>query len=1245
MTFTSRIAKPNTEQDFESLCAHVLGKKFNCTLPSMYGRKGQSQHGLDILVYENDNIDPSNRIGIQCKHVQNLTFNGASGDSVVKEVNKADLGKQNIRSLIIITSLDSDKKLTDEVSTLSDQRIKEGKFSVQIIFWSEISNYINSDFELSEFYGQEQKVLNLFFNEIDNLVRDQKFKTALNKLCSNNFIDQYNINYKYKKLFIQATCFFGLEDFESLEETFIQLDKFEWDNIDYIVLKISRLIQIDIAQAKKDLRDNILKNPLSDDLKILEYYIKLIIKNNDIEYKDIDRELLDNDKILYYFLVKASNTANVQLFNEIYNKIDPKQKNTLKYKLLYNAYKVNVFSKNPDPSNKIELINSFEILKPYQKTIWEIETRNDQQYFIKICLTTFELLDDLKSIQQLFTFLETSNNEISNENLINFLFIFQKFGLVNLFTETAKKYFDQFEIDFQMSLIEFLIGLNEFSFVKSKITFFDVEDKNYIQILLWTKELDIQDFLEKIISENAIEYSFLGSLTAISLHLFNNKNSDNELYKQFNTKIKYLYQLNKESHLYVAEYFFLTAQFKLSIDIYEKNVSTLTQDEKIKLFECYIKTGNFKKAKKLFEESLANSRLSLKIVNLCYEMARKTLDWSLCELLVKELETTNVDQAWLWSMKLTIILNTKNRHDQKSLIRSIPEILYGNSEQICWLVAQEVHHNFIKKARNRLIRLWRSNLSDIETEKSIYKLLLSFITSSRTDEHPFFSESCPNVNHAVAITIRYGKSIETKIIDLEGYEESPPNFINLNSEYGKKFLGKSVGETIYFTDNLGVPKQYEILAIKPVILNIWETLSNRVHEIDNPFDFMTSIETDLESEEGRKKFFDTFKVMQDKRHAFFQNCIDNYNNHPLTFHRFSKYLSISIVELVYQWHNNFNDKIYSIDDRFINNETEYLFLQETIKNLDKVIIDLYSLIELKFFNKLDVLERFEEVYISKVNYADLQDLIELQKSELSDEKKGTLQVMNGVPRFIEHDRAHAKKILIDLQEILDFIDNKNFVCEASYGDGHTHELDDVLANFLTASENSTIRLAREKKIPVCSFDARLRALIHQYGMETINLDDLVINDSELSKKIFPFQKFVYNRTIHSRYFEQVSATKFFLEKNENLIRFFMRAMQNTKELSEDQALEFYRQFLILVNSNDIKTTYGALDLLNKAFMSFYIQMNPDKDLNFIRQKLSSFWNHKFDNFSAFTCNLDEINMFNIYDLKINKLTIPPTIFV
>ncbi|MFH7354372.1 hypothetical protein L1A70_21575, partial [Acinetobacter bereziniae] len=514
-----------------------------------------------------------------------------------------------------------------------------------------------------------------------------------------------------------------------------------------------------------------------------------------------------------------------------------------------------------------------------------------------------------------------------------------KFGLINLFTETAKKYFNQFEIDFQISLIEFLIGLNEFSFVKSKITCFDVEDKNYIQVLLWTKELNIEDFLEKIISENAIEYSFLGSLIIISHHLFKNGSDDNELYNQYNDKIKNLYKSNEENNAYVAEYFFLTKQFKLAIEIYKKTLKNLTQDDQIKLFECYIKTGNFKKATELFQDSLVNLKLSLNIVNLCYEMARKTLDWSLCELIVKELESTNLDQAWLWNMKLTIVFNTKNKHEQKSLIRSIPEALYGNSDQICWLVAQEVHHNFIKKARNRLIKLWRGNLNDIETEKSIYKLLLSFITGRKTKEHPFFLETYSKIGHGVVVCIKYGKSIETKVIDIEDYKESPPNFINLYSEYGNEFLGKSVGDTIVLIDKFGVPKEYEILAIKPILLHVWETFSQKVHEIDNPFDFLTSIESDLDSEEGRKTLFNTFKVMQDQRHDFFKNALNMYKNHPLTVHRFAKYISISIAELVYQWHNNFIDKLYSIDNKYINEEAEYQFLQSEIKNLDRVIID------------------------------------------------------------------------------------------------------------------------------------------------------------------------------------------------------------------------------------------------------------------------------------------------------------------
>lgn len=128
MTYKPRILIPSTEQEFETLCTHVYAEIFNCKTPAMYGRRGQKQYGLDILIYENNSNTLINRIGIQCKHVQKLSFDDKSGDSIVKEVDKADTGTQVLAKLIIVTSLPSNQQLLDKVNTLSDDRIKKISF-------------------------------------------------------------------------------------------------------------------------------------------------------------------------------------------------------------------------------------------------------------------------------------------------------------------------------------------------------------------------------------------------------------------------------------------------------------------------------------------------------------------------------------------------------------------------------------------------------------------------------------------------------------------------------------------------------------------------------------------------------------------------------------------------------------------------------------------------------------------------------------------------------------------------------------------------------------------------------------------------------------------------------------------------------------------------------------------------------------------------------------------------------------
>ena len=115
-------AIPSNEQDFEELCADVYGTIFNCTVPSKYGRRGQAQYGLDLIIYQNDINSDNTRIGIQCKHVQKLTFNGNQGDSFIKELERAEKGQEKISKFILATSLPSDARLLDEVNKLGRVR-------------------------------------------------------------------------------------------------------------------------------------------------------------------------------------------------------------------------------------------------------------------------------------------------------------------------------------------------------------------------------------------------------------------------------------------------------------------------------------------------------------------------------------------------------------------------------------------------------------------------------------------------------------------------------------------------------------------------------------------------------------------------------------------------------------------------------------------------------------------------------------------------------------------------------------------------------------------------------------------------------------------------------------------------------------------------------------------------------------------------------------------------------------------
>ncbi|ENU24161.1 hypothetical protein F993_01477 [Acinetobacter proteolyticus] len=127
-------APPKSWEQFEELCADLFMEIWNDPNAVRYGRGGQKQYGVDILI-SNGSITP---IGLQCKKksrwpVKKLTF-----QEVLDEVDKADRFTPILKEYYILTTAESDAVLLAEVLKLNDERTKSGKFKVTVFSWAEI---------------------------------------------------------------------------------------------------------------------------------------------------------------------------------------------------------------------------------------------------------------------------------------------------------------------------------------------------------------------------------------------------------------------------------------------------------------------------------------------------------------------------------------------------------------------------------------------------------------------------------------------------------------------------------------------------------------------------------------------------------------------------------------------------------------------------------------------------------------------------------------------------------------------------------------------------------------------------------------------------------------------------------------------------------------------------------------------------------------------------------------------------
>ncbi len=164
---TIQIPKPLYEQDFED-CNEVL---WRCILDdpmaSKYGRRGQRQHGVDIVGRRNRN--PAHLVGIQCKLKSDR--HKLTEQEVHDEVSKALTFEPRLSEYVIVTTAPDDAKLQSLANKLSIEvsKSRPSVLNIYIFGWDKLQREIQR-------YPKAHKVFDPSYtpqiDQIENAIED-----------------------------------------------------------------------------------------------------------------------------------------------------------------------------------------------------------------------------------------------------------------------------------------------------------------------------------------------------------------------------------------------------------------------------------------------------------------------------------------------------------------------------------------------------------------------------------------------------------------------------------------------------------------------------------------------------------------------------------------------------------------------------------------------------------------------------------------------------------------------------------------------------------------------------------------------------------------------------------------------------------------------------------------------------------------------------------------------------------------
>jgi hypothetical protein len=143
-----RVPPPTDWSEFEDITRSALKVKWRSSDMQRNGRNGQKQHGIDVYGHD----DLSRLVGIQCRNKDDTPL---KMKEVLEAVAAAETYPEPLAAFYMATTLSRDAKLQAEALTVSEARVKAGKFPLGILFWEDLYEELVGDTaEFAKHYPQ-----------------------------------------------------------------------------------------------------------------------------------------------------------------------------------------------------------------------------------------------------------------------------------------------------------------------------------------------------------------------------------------------------------------------------------------------------------------------------------------------------------------------------------------------------------------------------------------------------------------------------------------------------------------------------------------------------------------------------------------------------------------------------------------------------------------------------------------------------------------------------------------------------------------------------------------------------------------------------------------------------------------------------------------------------------------------------------------------------------------------------------